>query len=261
MNYDIGISICYSHKILLWFYSYELEEKRRKDEEEAQKRKKQEKIKNTKNSYQNKKTEYENKKLISIKDDFSKISFCSNQSNKLIPFIKEEVPKILKNLDSHIQTKINSCYSDNLNNLKKISKAKNRILLIWKTGVLINRIFDADLAEEGFGKPVTLYEKLKKYEYETLKDIELYISRGIEINPPNDVETIYNKIKEFIDEQFQKNEQIDAIWYCLTGTRVEDVELNLIKKLKSLYQDNSLSSVIVYTQCYFNDDFIKKKIY
>jgi len=169
----------------------------------------------------------------------------------------------LKNLDSHIQTKINSCYSDNLNNLKKISKAKNRILLIGKTGVgkstLINGIFDADLAEEGFGKPVTMHEKPKKYEYETLKNIELYDSRGIEIDPQNDVETIYNKIKEFIDEQFQKNEPIDAIWYCLTGTRFEDAEINLIKKLKSLYQDNSLSSVIVYTQCYFNDDFIKMK--
>lgn len=241
----------------------ELEEKRRKDEEEARKRQKQEKIKNANKSYQNKKTEYENKKLNFIKDEFSKTNFCSNQSYKLIPYIKEEVPKILKNLDFHIQTKINSCYSDNLNNLKNIPKTKNRILLIGKTGVgkstLINGIFNADLAEEGFGKPITMHEKPKKYEYETLKDIELYDSRGIEIYPQNDVETIYNKIKEFIDEQFQKNEPIDAIWYCLTGTRVEDVELKLIKKLKSLYQDNSLSSVIVYTQCYFNDDFINMK--
>ena len=40
----------------------------------------------------------------------------------------------------------------------------------------------------------------------------------------------YNKIQNFITEQFNKNEPLDAIWYCITGTKVEDVEIELVKQ-------------------------------
>ena len=71
----------------------------------------------------------------------------------------------------------------------------------------------------------------------------------------------YNRIKNFINEQLQKNEPLDAIWYCITGNKVEDVELDLIAKLRSLYKDNSLSAIIVYTQSYFEEDYLEMKNY
>jgi hypothetical protein len=71
----------------------------------------------------------------------------------------------------------------------------------------------------------------------------------------------YNRIKNFITEQLQKNEPLDAIWYCITGNKIEDVELDLIEKLRSLYKDNSLSAIIVYTQSYFEEDFLEMKNY
>ena len=144
-------------------------------------------------------------------------------------------------------------------------KKKKKMLLIGKTGVgkstLINSIFDFDLAETGFGSPITMNEKPKKYEYHTHTDLELYDSRGIEIDPNYGVEINYNKIQNFINEQFQKNEPLDAIWYCITGTKIEDVELELIKKLKALYKDNSLTTIIVYTQSFFEEDFVAMKNY
>ena len=244
----------------------ELAEKKRKEEEAKKEREKQEKIKKANEFYQSEKNKFESEKLTQIKNNFDRNNFCQNQSDKLEPFIKEQVPKILSNLVPKFQEKIKEVHSEILNNLKQTNiKRKKRILLIGKTGVgkstLINSIFNSDLAETGFGRPITMNEKPKKYEYNTHEDLILYDSRGIEIDPNYGIEINYNKIKNFINEQFQMNEPLDAIWYCITGTKMEDVEIELVKKLRALYKDNSLSTVIVYTQSFFEEDFIAMKNY
>ena len=246
----------------------ELKEQKRKEESEQIEKEKQNKIKNANDFYNEEKNKYEKEKLSEIKNTFisNKNNFCSNQANKLESFTNEQIPQIFKALDNKIKEKIGQCYSDILNDIKNInSQKKKRILLIGKTGVgkstLINAIFDFDLAETGFGRPITMHDKPKNYEYNTHPDLELYDSRGIEIDPNYGVEMNYNRIKNFINEQLQKNEPLDAIWYCITGNKVEDVELDLIAKLRSLYKDNSLSAIIVYTQSYFEEDFLEMKNY
>ena len=246
----------------------ELKEQKRKEESEQIEKEKQNKIKNANDFYNEEKNKYEKEKLSEIKNTFisNKNNFCSNQANKLESFTNEQIPQIFKALDNKIKEKIGQCYSDILNDIKNInSQKKKRILLIGKTGVgkstLINAIFDFDLAETGFGRPITMHDKPKNYEYNTHPDLELYDSRGIEIDPNYGVEMNYNRIKNFINEQLQKNEPLDAIWYCITGNKVEDVELDLIAKLRSLYKDNSLSAIIVYTQSYFEEDYLEMKNY
>ena len=65
-----------------------------------------------------------------------------------------------------------------------------------------------------------MHDKPKKYESNKYNDLELFDSRGIEIDPNYGVEINYNRIKKFIIEKFQMNEPLDSIWYCITGNKI-----------------------------------------
>ena len=40
---------------------------------------------------------------------------------------------------------------------------------------------------------------------------------------------------------------IDCIWYCITGNKVQEVEIDFLKKLNNLYYQK-FPIIIVYTQ-------------
>ena len=108
-----------------------------------------------------------------------------DQINQFEDFIKNEINNILKDLDDNIKKKIQDTYSSCLEIIKN-ENMKYRIILIGSSGVgkstLINAIFDYDIAETGTGRPITMYDKPKKYEYSNHNDLELFDTREIELD-------------------------------------------------------------------------------
>ena len=135
------------------------------------------------------------------------------------------------------------------------------IILVGPCGsgksTLINSLLNVN-AEVAFGKPVT--KKFEFYSSEKIPFLRLTDSRGIEKNEAFGVNSIYNLIKKYIETKIEENDPdkfIHCIWYCWTGTRLEDSEFEVLKKLSEQYTLSKLPIIIVYTQA-TNEDSIKK---
>ena len=92
--------------------------------------------------------------------------------------------------------------------------------------------------------------ELKYYESETVPLLRLADSRGIEKTNYR-VEELSESMEKFIKNQL-KSENPDLFihcrWYCITGTRLEQIEVDTLKELSKIYQSNSIPIIIVYTQ-------------
>ena len=144
------------------------------------------------------------------------------------------------------------------------------IVLVGPTGVgkstLINSILELPKNKEAKTQttdPCTMGEPTF-YESNKIPFLRLADSRGIELDKYG-VEEVVKSTENFVNSQIKLQDPdkfVHCIWYCVTGARLEDIEINSLKRLAALYDNDKLPIIVVYTQAlnskYYKD--IKEKV-
>ena len=141
------------------------------------------------------------------------------------------------------------------------------IVVVGPSGVgkstLINAVLDSEnLTPEGFGKPVS--QETNFFTSEEVPFFRLADSKGIEKNAECGVEVVLETIKNFIKSQLDTKEPdnfIHCIWYCWTGARLENSEIDLLNKLTQTYTSETLPVIIVYTNAIDTNQIEEAKKY
>ena len=130
------------------------------------------------------------------------------------------------------------------------------IMLVGKSGVgkstLINSLLKlqrGERAKTGTGNFVT--ENIRIYESQALPYMKLVDTRGIELSSGFGAKEIESMAKGYITQQYKSNNPnkfVHCIWYCITGNRFEQVEIDFLNALRNSYADNSIPILVVYTQ-------------
>ena len=185
-----------------------------------------------------------------VKPDLFKIeSLNDNEIVNLINSIKDEEKLEEKTFD---ELK-NIVYE----NAKKNKSVKHlNIILAGPSGVgkstLINSMLNftnEECIDTGIGVPCTMGEP-KYYESENVPLLRLADSRGIEKGEYK-MEDLNKSIELFIKGQLDSENPdyfVHCIWYCITGTRLEQTEIDTLKELSRIYKSNSIPIIVVYTR-------------
>ena len=189
------------------------------------------------------------------------LDFCKKEMEEQYNNYNEELNSIIEKITS-IENSENLFGSRINESMEKLSKKMSQlevkhlnILLVGPSGVgksfLINSILKlkkGNLAEAKISKPTT--KSFNVYESEEISNIRLIDSRGIEKGNYN-AEAVVEEITNYVESRElagNPDEFIHCIWYCITGTRFEDIEEEILSKLSALYDDSKLPVIVVYTQ-------------
>ena len=200
-------------------------------------------------------------------EDFSNnMDFCREEMEKEYENYNIELNKYIDQI-SAIESEGN-LYNSRINHsLENIAQKMGKfevnhlnILLIGPSGVgkscLINSILKSEneeIAKSGMTKPTT--KTFNIYESNKMPNIRLIDSRGFE-KGNYDVNSFVKEITNYVEDQQLRGDPdnfIHCIWYCITGTRFEDIEEETLKTLASIYDDSKLPIIVVYTQAVIPD--------
>ena len=211
----------------------------------------------------------QNEEKKEVNDFFSKNK--GNFMNKMYNYFSSQKMSISPNLAPKIIESENGyqVYKKKVNNLISILTQEKKhfqiqyltVMVLGKSGVgktsLINKILNIN-APVGVGKFVT--KDTTPYQSNAMPFLRLVDSRGIEIAQQYGVQKMEEEAIRFIEEQYQKgdyNNFVHCIWYCVSGQKFEDVEIQALNRIRAYYQGNKIPIIIVYTQS-VNEEAIEK---
>lgn len=212
------------------------------------------------------------KNNLSIFFNSAKTSFIKDgieeKYNKKLKFDKNPILKVIDSENaSSIYTKKIKFELDNMGedaNFLKIDYLS--IIIIGQTGLgkstLINCILKENLAKEGEGDIVTT--DIVPFTSNKVPFLKLIDTRGIELNKefgPNqilkDTRSYIKNQKTQVDQNNSYNDYVQCIWYCVKGSDLEPIEIEIIKEL--VKDPKSLPLIIVYTKALNKQDVNKMK--
>ena len=201
------------------------------------------------------------------KSDINKI-IENNFKNFFNTNIKDEMKNIIndhllnkENFSKYFYDRIDNLCSNSIIDFSKKTKHLN-IVLIGMSGVgkstLINSFLKRDEAKSFWGEPCTQITSF----YES-KNLRFWDTKGIELNDYNLNVVIEETIKLIKDnnKSGDPDKYIHCIWYCITGTRFQEVEKKAINQLMSQYDENSLPILLVYTFAHTTNFYNNMKEY
>ena len=228
-------------------------------------------------SYQNERREEEALDSFNIKKDELLSFFTSQLTNDFannFNFCKKEMEDQYNNFNLELDNIIDKITSiENSENIfiSRLNESMEKlsikmghlevkhlnILLVGPSGVgksfLINTILKENVAETQLTKPST--KSFNIYESIHNPNLRLIDSRGIEKGNYN-VDAVIKEITNYIEKREltgNPDNFVHCIWYCVTGTRFEDIEEETLSKLSSLYDDSKLPVIVVYSQAMVPD--------
>lgn len=196
---------------------------------------------------ENTRTNFE--KLFNDKLRRAKIPY--NENNKLV---KEFIEK--EDGESAFQYKIEECIKKIEKNPKDYEIKYLTVMLVGKSGVGKSTLINEVLKLEGNKKAKTqtgpfVTVKYQEYSSDSLEFLKLIDTRGIELNENYGAEEVKKEAIRFIAKRKETNDPnkfVQCIWYCLTGTRFEEAEQNLLRSLRSTYGESKIPIILIYTK-------------
>ena len=239
---------------------------------EAEKKKEEEKIQNQKKTlaeYRHKKENIINEESHKIREQFIKDSntFCLKEIQK---YDTSEIQKLVNSFKNS-ENIINNLEEQIIEKTKEYLEEKGstvikhiNVLVSGGCGVgkstLINECLQLDndhCAKEGNREPCTMGTP-QYYDSPKINYLRIADSRGIEKSREYGIDQVVKDIKDFVEGQLltkDPDKYVHCFWYCITGARLEIIERESIQKIASIYENNKLPIIIVYTKAIVADQY------
>ncbi|MCQ2821705.1 MAG: 50S ribosome-binding GTPase, partial [archaeon] len=187
----------------------------------------------------------------------TKFQIQNSETESMIVFKVKKILESVIDQDLILERINNSCKTKMHQFLSGQMKHFN-IVVVGRTGVgktcLINvtlELPEDQRGKEAIGVPVT--HETKPYESENKPGVRLWDTQGGELKN-HTIDKVKIVIKDLVDagkNSGKLDDVIHCIWYLITYDRFDDKEVEIIKELKNIYQDNNLPILVVYSMDYF----------